>query len=78
MGDGGVRWIRRSSGGDGYVHSATFQLKESVPNADTGADLSENDYPGFFTTSTVTAKDGQVTIEIGEVPVYLVLQEDGG
>ncbi len=46
-------------------------ITTAVPNADSGADLDENNYPDFFDTETKTVSNGQVTITLGESPVFV-------
>ena len=46
-------------------------LTEAVPYAESGADLNENDYPNFFKTETKTVVDDEVTIILGESPVFV-------
>lgn len=49
-------------------------ITESVPGADSGADLNENDYPNFFTTKTKSASGGAVTIDLNGFPVFIEAQ----
>ncbi|GBE39373.1 hypothetical protein BMS3Bbin08_01995 [bacterium BMS3Bbin08] len=46
-------------------------ITTAVPNADSGADLNENDYPDFFKTETKTVSGVQVTITLDENPVFV-------
>ena len=46
-------------------------ITEAVPNAESGDDLNENDYPDFFTIETKAANDNKITITLGENPVFI-------
>lgn len=49
----------------------TIKLTEAVPDVEFGADLNEEDYPGFFGTKTIQVTNGTVTITLGENPVFV-------
>ncbi|GBD96183.1 MAG TPA: hypothetical protein ENG83_06565 [Nitrospirae bacterium] len=46
-------------------------ITDAVPNAVSGAVLDENNYPDFFETETKSVTNGQVTITLGENPVFV-------
>ncbi|MBI5196453.1 MAG: hypothetical protein HZA10_09035 [Nitrospirae bacterium] len=46
-------------------------VTKAVPNTDTGAYLNENDYPNFFETGTTAVAYGEITLSLGESPVFL-------
>ncbi|MBI4838942.1 MAG: hypothetical protein HY806_07365, partial [Nitrospirae bacterium] len=46
-------------------------VTEAVPNADTGAYLNEMDYPNFFETGTTAVTYGEITLSLGESPVFV-------
>jgi len=50
---------------------SSVKITEAVPNAESGADLDENNYPDFFNTETKTASGGKVEITLGESPVFV-------
>ena len=49
----------------------SVKIIEAVPNAESGDDLNENDYPDFFKTGTKAVNDGKITISLGESPVFI-------
>jgi hypothetical protein len=49
----------------------SVKITEAVPDAESGVDLNENDYPGFFKTETKQVTDGKVTITLGKNPVFV-------
>lgn len=46
-------------------------VTRAVPDANGGVELNENDYPNFFPTETHSVVNGQVTINLGEIPVFI-------
>ena len=46
-------------------------VTEAVPDAESGADLNENDYPNFFNTETKTVNSGKISLTLGESPVFV-------
>ena len=46
-------------------------ITEAVPNAESGADLNENDYPSFFVTTKTSIINKLVTLTLGENPVFV-------
>ncbi|HDP70599.1 MAG TPA: hypothetical protein ENN38_07340 [Actinobacteria bacterium] len=53
----------------GNINSA--KITEAVPNADSGAEIDENDYPNFFKTETKIVSGGNVTITLGGSLVFI-------
>ena len=47
------------------------KITASIPNAESGADLDENDYPNFFKTEIEQATSEKVTITLGRNPVFI-------
>lgn len=56
----------------GDVSSVT--ITEAVPNAGSGAELNEADYPNFFNSKTKTISNGKVTFTLSDLPVFLESQ----
>lgn len=64
-------WVAWSDTGSGSISLSLLgissaKITEAIPDADSGAELNENDYPSFFDTYTATEK-----INLGEYPVYI-------
>ena len=53
----------------------SVKVTEAVPNADSGAGLNENDYPNFFETETKSVTNGQVTLTLGDSPVFIEVKQ---
>ncbi len=49
----------------------SVKITEAVPDAESGKDLDENDYPNFFNTETKVANSGEITIILGKSPVFI-------
>jgi hypothetical protein len=49
----------------------SVKITEAVPDAESGADLDENDYPHFFNIETKAVNNGKVTIILEENPVFI-------
>ena len=49
----------------------SIRITEAVPDAESGAELNENDYPDFFITRTKPVIDGKVTFTLRENPVFI-------
>jgi hypothetical protein len=50
---------------------AAVQITEAIPDAQSGADLNENDYPNFFVTQTKSVVGGEVSVVLKEIPVFI-------
>ena len=46
------------------------KITEAVPNAESGAELDENGYPGFFKEETRDV-NGELILELKETPVFV-------
>jgi hypothetical protein len=53
------------------VNSGTVKITKAVPDAASGADLTEADYPSFFTQTTAAVTGGVASVALGEVPVFI-------
>jgi hypothetical protein len=51
--------------------AAAVKITEAIPNAESGADLSENDYPSFFVTQTKNVVGGEISLVVKEIPVFI-------
>lgn len=49
----------------------SVKITEAVPDAESGIELNEGDYPNFFRMETKTVSNGQVTITLGESPIFV-------
>jgi hypothetical protein len=49
----------------------SVKITEAVPNAESGKDLDENDYPNFFNTDVITANNGIIIITLRQSPVFI-------
>jgi len=49
----------------------SVKITEAVPDAESGDELDENEYPNFFNTETKSVSNGQVTLTLGESPVFV-------
>jgi hypothetical protein len=49
----------------------SVKITEAVPDAESGADLDENDYPHFFNIETKAANNGEITITLVKNPVFI-------
>jgi len=49
----------------------SVRIIQAVPEAESGADLDENDYPQFFRTATRPVVEGTATIPLGKNPVFV-------
>ena len=49
----------------------SVRVTRAVPDAESGVDLNENDYPAFFTSETRPVINGAATITLGENPVFV-------
>jgi hypothetical protein len=50
---------------------AAVQITEAIPDAQSGADLNENDYPNFFVTQSKSVVGGEVSLLLKEIPVFV-------
>nr|AAU83031.1 hypothetical protein GZ26D6_7 [uncultured archaeon GZfos26D6] len=53
------------------IDSDSVKITEAIPNAESGADLNANDYLNFFKTEIKSISNGQITITLGENPVFI-------
>ena len=51
----------------------SVKITEAVPDAESGAELDENDYPDFFNIEIKSVSNGKVSITLGESPVFVEL-----
>jgi len=51
--------------------TAAVQITEAIPNAQSGKDLNENDYPNFFETQTKSVVNGEISLVLKEIPVFI-------
>jgi hypothetical protein len=49
----------------------SVKITEAVPDAEDGSKIGENDYPNFFNAETKTVSGGEITITLGESPVFV-------
>ncbi|NIA29627.1 MAG: T9SS type A sorting domain-containing protein [Actinobacteria bacterium] len=56
----------------------SVRITETVPDAESGADLNENDYPAFFASETKPVTNGIAIITLGENPVFIELLDETG
>ena len=49
----------------------SVRITRAVPDAESGADLHASDYPAFFTSETRAVINGNITLVLGQRPVYL-------
>lgn len=57
------------------IEAKQVKITQAIPNAKSGRDLNENNYPDFFKTDIRNTKDGTVNLVIGEVPVFIETME---
>ena len=53
------------------IDSDSVKITEAIQNAESGADLNANDYPNFFKTEIKSISNGQITITLGNNPVFI-------
>ncbi|MFQ6059023.1 MAG: hypothetical protein ACE5MB_09130, partial [Anaerolineae bacterium] len=46
-------------------------VTRAVPDAESGADLNEGDYPAFFSQERLSVVNGQVTLTLGQSPIFV-------
>jgi hypothetical protein len=46
-------------------------ITETIPDAESGADLYETDYPNFFRTEIKGVVGGSVSFDLKEIPVFV-------
>ncbi|MFQ5605872.1 MAG: hypothetical protein ACE5HS_21590 [bacterium] len=49
----------------------SVKITEAVSNAESGVDLSDEDYPNFFATKTRQVSNSIATITLGKNPVFV-------
>jgi len=49
----------------------SVKITEAVPDAESGLDLNDYDYPEFFNAETKTTSGGKVEITLGERPIFV-------
>jgi hypothetical protein len=51
---------------------------ETIPYAESGADLVEIPYPEFFNTEEIPVEDGQVSLVLKEIPLFIEISDGQG
>ena len=69
-------WVAWSDNGGQTVildvgNTNSVEITKAVPNAESGLDLNENDYPNFFNKETKSVDNGRVTLTLDEIPVFV-------
>ena len=52
----------------------SVRITQAIPDAESGADLNDYDYPSFFKTETKTIKNGEVTITLKRSPIFVEVE----
>jgi len=56
------------------IDSGSVKIAEAMAKADSRANLNENYYPNFFTAKVKSVSDGNVTINLSNIPVFIKKQ----
>jgi Copper amine oxidase N-terminal domain len=59
---------------DGLDKSAELEIVETIPSAENGKELDENNYPNFFDTKIINSESGKITFELGKNPVFIRIE----
>ena len=51
---------------------------ETIPNAESGGDLDENAYPYFFRRRTSSVENGEVLLDLTEIPIFIEISDGQG
>ncbi len=53
------------------ISSEQVLVTQAVPNADSGKELNDADYPTFFNTEVKQVENGEVTLDVGKEPIFV-------